>query len=247
MILSRPKTLTCALWSFQILRAALPHMSLAVITVAWPFSPKYFSQGRAIRSKVRLPSAGTQYLLHVSQSKTVLMNWTGFQAVDSRFQVLDSGSFVSGTWIPGFNPQWDSGFLWLYSRFQSPGFQIPQAKISPNPETGLPYIGRRDSVKRSGFFFSFPLTWLDDRFVVSLVIDVLQNGVNSSTILDETSRRESAPTVPPKTYPMNKKRHSIHDIPDSAPPLPPRSPVSPRSSLFFSGMFIIIIFLFQIL
>ena len=124
---------------------------------------------------------------------------------------------------------------------------MPQAKISPNPETGLPYIGRRDSVKRSGFFFSFPLTWLDDRFVVSLVIDVLQNGVNSSTILDETSRRELAPTVPPKTYPMNKKRHSIHDIPDSAPPLPPRSPVSPRSSLFFSGMFIIIIFLFQIL
>ena len=79
-------------------------MSLAVITVAWPFSPKCFSQGRAIRSKVRLPSAGTQYLPHVSQSKTVLMNWTGFQAVDSRFQVLDSGSFVSGTWIPGFNP-----------------------------------------------------------------------------------------------------------------------------------------------
>lgn len=63
-----------------------------------------------------------------------------------------------------------------------------------------------------------------------------QNGVNSSTILDETSRRESTPTLPPKTYPMNKKRHSIHDIPDSAPPLPPRSPVSPRSSLFFSGL-----------
>ena len=168
-------------------------------------------------------------------------------------------------WIPGCGFQIPgTGFRilcqWnLDSRFQSvvgfrvplavfripkPRFQIPQAKISPNPETGLPYIGRRDSVKRSGFFFSFPLTWLDDRFVVSLVIDVLQNGVNSSTIQDETSRRESAPTLPPKTYPMNKKRHSIHDIPDSAPPLPPRSPVSPRSSLFFSGMFIII-FLFQ--
>ena len=89
------------------------------------------------------------------------------------------------------------------------------------------------------FFFSLTLKWLDDRYIFSLVIiDVLQNGENSSTILDETSRQESAPTIPPKTYPMNKKRHSIHDIPDSAPPLPPRSPVSSRSSLFFSGMFI---------
>ena len=95
MILSRLKTLTCAL-AFSNPEAVFPHMSLVLITVAWPFSPKLFSQGRAIRSKVRLPSAGTQYLPHaISQSKTVLMNLSGFQAVDSTFQV----AILSG--IPG--------------------------------------------------------------------------------------------------------------------------------------------------
>ena len=91
-------------------------------------------------------------------------------------------------------------------------------------------------------YFSFPLTWLDDRYIFSLVIDVFQHDENSSTILDEISCRESAPALPPKTYPMNKKRHSIHDIPHSAPPLPPRSPLSPRSSFFFNGMSVIIFF-----
>ena len=66
---------------------------------------------------------------HEGQSKTVSLKWNGFQAVDSGFQVLDSGSFVSGTWILDFNRQWDSGFLELYSWFQSPGFQIPQQKF----------------------------------------------------------------------------------------------------------------------
>ena len=31
-------------------------------------------------------------------------------------------------WILDSNLKWDSGFLKLYSGFQSPGFQIPQAK-----------------------------------------------------------------------------------------------------------------------
>ena len=102
MILSRPRTLWHAYsGSLSKPEAALPHMSLVLITVAWPFSHKLFTQGRTIRSKVPLPSAGTQYLPQVSQSKTVLMNWAGFQAVDSRFQILDSGSLVSGAWIPG--------------------------------------------------------------------------------------------------------------------------------------------------
>ena len=64
------------------------------------------------------------------ESKTVVDS--GFHAVDSRFQVLDSGFFVSETWIP------DSGFLELFSGFQSPGFQIPRIKIYQIPETGLP-------------------------------------------------------------------------------------------------------------
>lgn len=44
-----------------------------------------------------------------------------------------------------------------------------------------------------------------------------------------------APALPPKFYP-DKKRHSIHDIPNSAPPLPPRSPLSPRSSMLLNGV-----------
>ena len=51
---------------------------------------------------------------------------------DSRFQVLDSRLFVSGSW---------RGFQDLYSGFQNPGFQIPPAKISQIPESGFPFIG----------------------------------------------------------------------------------------------------------
>ena len=45
-------------------------------------------------------------------------------------------------WILNSNRQWHSGFLELYFGFQSPGLQIPQAKISRIPESGLPYMGR---------------------------------------------------------------------------------------------------------
>ena len=62
---------------------------------------------------------------HVRESKTVCDS--GFHAVDSRFQVLDSRFFISGTWILDSNRQWNSGFLQLYSGFQSPGFCIPPA------------------------------------------------------------------------------------------------------------------------
>ena len=37
--------------------------------------------------------------------------------------------FFSGTWILDSNCEWDSGFLYLYSEFQGPGFRIPLAKI----------------------------------------------------------------------------------------------------------------------
>ena len=43
--------------------------------------------------------------------------------------------FVSETWILGFIRCWDSGFFELYSRFQSPGFQISQAKFSRIPDS----------------------------------------------------------------------------------------------------------------
>ena len=54
---------------------------------------------------------------------------SGFQAVNSRLQVLrDSGFLVNLTWISDLISLWDSGFLKLNSGFQSPGFRIFQAK-----------------------------------------------------------------------------------------------------------------------
>ena len=47
---------------------------------------------------------------------------------------------VSGTWILDSDRYWDSGFLELYSGYQSPGFQIPQAKISRIPSHGATQI-----------------------------------------------------------------------------------------------------------
>ena len=58
--------------------------------------------------------------------------------------------FDGGTWILDSNRWLDSGFLELYTRFQSPGFQIPKAKFSQLldstsknfPEPGFPYMGQ---------------------------------------------------------------------------------------------------------
>ena len=50
--------------------------------------------------------------------------------MESGFHAPDSGFFVSEIWIPDSNRKRDSGFLKLSSRFQSPGFPMPQAKIS---------------------------------------------------------------------------------------------------------------------
>ena len=79
-----------------------------------------------------------------------------------------------GFWIPrrGFRIQstgfrilcqWDSGFLELYSGFQSPGFWIPQAKISWIRESGIPYMGRKSScneIDQLYFLFSHSGTFL---------------------------------------------------------------------------------------
>ena len=51
-----------------------------------------------------------------------------FQDIGSGLLVLDSGFFVSGTWILHFNHWWDSGF-------QSPRFWIPQEFFSWIPNS----------------------------------------------------------------------------------------------------------------
>ena len=66
-------------------------------------------------------------LPHVRESKSVLDS--GLHAVDSGFHVPDSGFFVSGTWIPDSNPQYNFA-----------GFHTAQARISRILEFGFPYI-----------------------------------------------------------------------------------------------------------
>ena len=69
--------------------------------------------------------------------------------VDSRFQVLDSRFFVSRNWIPDSNHWWVSGFVELYSEFQSPKSTFDKQKNSwimdykskNVPDSGFPYMG----------------------------------------------------------------------------------------------------------
>ena len=60
---------------------------------------------------------------------------------------MDSGFFVSGTWISDSNREWiHSGFLELYSGFHSPGFRIPQQQtmaVSRRLTENIFQIGRR--------------------------------------------------------------------------------------------------------
>ena len=74
----------------------------------------------------------------VSESTTDLDS--GFHAVDSRFQVLDSCYFFSRTWIPDSNLLVEFWILKLYSGLQSPGFRI---QISLILESVFPYMGRK--------------------------------------------------------------------------------------------------------
>ena len=59
--------------------------------------------------------------------------------LDSRPRIPDSRRWIlvfgSGGYILDSSRWWDSGFLELYSGFQSPGFQIPQTKRSRIPDS----------------------------------------------------------------------------------------------------------------
>ena len=54
--------------------------------------------------------------------------------MDSGGQVLDS-SLCQWNLDSGFQSLVDSGFLELFSRFQSPGFRIPRVKFSRIPDS----------------------------------------------------------------------------------------------------------------
>ena len=82
--------------------------------------------------------------INIASSQDSLGFW--IPRVDSGFQERDSGFFVRETWIPDTNRHQDSGFLKLYSRFQSLGFQNrnsftwveqPLCHVAANPELGF--------------------------------------------------------------------------------------------------------------
>ena len=75
---------------------------------------------------------------HIRESKPVLDS--GFHAVGSGFQALDSWFFGKWNLDSGFQSLVGPGFLEQYSIFQSPGFQIPRGKKFE--ESGSPYMGR---------------------------------------------------------------------------------------------------------
>ena len=87
------------------------------------------------------PTACNNKLPHVRESKTVSQSTSRIR--DSSYWIA---VFVSRTFIPVSNRQWDSDFLELYSGFQSPGFRIPQAKISLITESGFPYMGGMEKI-----------------------------------------------------------------------------------------------------
>ena len=99
------------------------------------------------------------FLHHVRDPRTVLDS--GFHAVNSRFQVLDSRLLISGTWIQDCNRWWLSRLLELYSGCQSPksgfhkqknpGFWILQLNLSWVPDSLT--RGKVSNVPNSDLFF----------------------------------------------------------------------------------------------
>ena len=110
---------------------------------------------RIVRSLISLFDRRRQLVPFVApgirNSKTVF---------DSGFQILDSGRFVSGIWIPDSYRKRDSGFLELYSGFQSPGFRIPEANISRIniPETAFPFKEVTFVLRSCAYITSLPKT-----------------------------------------------------------------------------------------
>ena len=99
------------------------------------------------------------FLHHVRDPRTVLDS--GFHAVNSRFQVLDSRLRISRTWIQDCNRWWLSRLLELYSGCQSPksgfhkqknpGFWILQLNLSWVPDSLT--RGKVSNVPNSDLFF----------------------------------------------------------------------------------------------
>ena len=113
------------------------------------------------------PLSGTCSVIHMTYIWKAERQWVSYQLRplistqgqfgpckgiqdNSGLQAMDSGFFVSGTWISDSNREWiHSGFLELYSGFHSPGFRIPQQEFQvldsgfhKKKFSGFLYMGR---------------------------------------------------------------------------------------------------------
>ena len=91
-----------------------------------------------------------------------LLVWKFKTVLDYGLHVVDSGFFVSGTWIPDFHLQWGSEILELYSRFQIPGFQISIFNGVPNSLSGIPdFKSQGSGVQKPCYFYSMKPVYLN--------------------------------------------------------------------------------------
>ena len=111
----------------------------------------YFSATFSLASPLsdrKVPSNAYGHLYNTISLYFGFFNWSyTFRPMKGNPKVLDSGLL----WVPDSpSVELDSGFqlsvvfkiLELHSEFQSPGFPIPQAKISWSAESRFPYMGR---------------------------------------------------------------------------------------------------------
>ena len=89
------------------------------------------------------------------------------------FRIPGTGFRIFGPWNVDSGIQWVVGFriFELYSGFQSPGFRIPQAKISRHPESRFPYNFMRQYDIRQ-VFQSSNFTCLLIGFYFTVILDL---------------------------------------------------------------------------
>ena len=80
-------------------------------------------------SRCWIPVILSVWILIVSRIPDSLSCIPDSKSQDSKFHKQKFPRFRNPAWIQDSNCYWDSGFLELYSGFQSPGFRIPQQKF----------------------------------------------------------------------------------------------------------------------
>ncbi|XP_078374057.1 uncharacterized protein LOC144657583 isoform X1 [Oculina patagonica] len=119
-----------------------------------------------------------------------------------------------------------------YDNIKTSGAGISKKDITMTPELWKAIFIAEQAVNES---------WRNSEFgeetakAFSQLIQKSAREHNTDSSLTYDVPRVTGPALPPKSNRLTNKRHSIHDIPSSAPPLPPRSPRSPRSAQFFFG------------